>query len=156
LILPLRNQIKFMDANPDPANSETGSNVAQPQAGQTISILRIGILLLPVVLVVLLLDGRVVEKIRGNPYRSHPSAALNAIINNLRSIAGAKDQWALETKRGPGAVPTWANLAGYLKNNFQPDIVNETYTINPVGTPAMAKTPVKLGTYPAGSVITIP
>ena len=144
-----------MNANPDPANSETGSNAAEPQAGQSISILRISILLLPVVLVVLLLDGRLPDKIFGG--HEHLTAQLNAIINNLRIIEEAKEQWALQTRKAIGATPTAANLTDYLKNKAMPKpVAGETYNIQAIGTPATAKTPVTLATYPAGSVIAIP
>jgi hypothetical protein len=78
----------------------------------------------------------------------------NSIISNLRIIEGAKDQWAIECKKEPGSVPTLSDLAPYLKGGEIPQTgVKEKYSINPVGTPASATAPVKLGTYPAGSTI---
>jgi hypothetical protein len=45
-----------------------------------------------------------------------------------------------------------------MKNNkFPPTlIVGETYIIGIVGTSASATTPVKLGTYASGTVVTLP
>lgn len=37
-----------------------------------------------------------------------------ACINNLRQIEGAKSQWAIESKAGPNAIPTIANIQPYL------------------------------------------
>jgi hypothetical protein len=83
-------------------------------------------------------------------------APLNSIFNNLRIIQGAKDQWALERKQPAGAVPTWSDLAPYLGNGkFPRYVLKEKYTINPVGIPPSALAPVKIGTYPAGSTITL-
>ena len=95
-----------------------------------------------------------------NFVKARESAQLNSIINNLRIIEGAKDQWALENKKGTGDLPTWAvspaGILDYLKGGTVKDVVGETYTIDVVGTPCSAKLPatVKLGSYVAGSTIT--
>jgi len=93
-----------------------------------------------------------------NFVKARENAQLNSIFNNLRIIEGAKDQWALENKKGTGDTPTWATgtagIADFLKGATVKLVVGETYTINEVGTNAVAKTPVKLGSYTAGSVIT--
>ncbi len=92
-----------------------------------------------------------------NFVKARETAQLNSIVNNLRILESAKDQWALEAKKGTGDVPTSANLTDYLKNNAMPTVVvGETYNINAVGTPATATTPVKLGTYAAASNVSIP
>ena len=93
-----------------------------------------------------------------NFMKSRETAQLNAIINNIRVIENAKDTWALENKKGTGDTPADTDIASYLKSNkFPPTlVVGETYSINPVGTAATATTPVKLGTYTAGSVVVLP
>jgi prepilin-type N-terminal cleavage/methylation domain-containing protein len=90
--------------------------------------------------------------------RSREIAQLNAIVNNIRIIENAKDLWALENKKGTGDTPGPTDIAPYMKNNTFPPtlVVGETYNINPVGQPANAKTPVKLGTYSANSNVTLP
>jgi prepilin-type N-terminal cleavage/methylation domain-containing protein len=90
--------------------------------------------------------------------KSRETAQLNTIINNLRVIENAKDTWALENRKGTGDTPAESEIAQYLKNNAFPPalVVGETYNINPVGTPATARTPVKLGTYAPNSTITLP
>ena len=50
-----------------------------------------------------------------------------------------------------------ADLSPYLKNGETPrPVIGEVYNINPVGTPATAKIPRKVGPYDAGSTLTIP
>lgn len=92
-----------------------------------------------------------------NFVKAREQAQLNAIINNLRIIEGAKDQWALEQKKGTGDLPDWssgaAGIADYLKGGTVKNVVGETYVLNAVGTNTVAVTPVKLGTYLAGSTI---
>ena len=93
-----------------------------------------------------------------NFVKARETAQLNSIVNNLRITEGAKDQWALENKKGTGDVPANTDLAPYMKNSTYPPslIVGETYNILAVGTSSTAKTPVKLGTYAKDSNVTIP
>ena len=93
-----------------------------------------------------------------NFVRAREVAQLNSIVNNLRIIEGAKDQWALENKQGTGATPADTELAPYMKNSAYPPtkVVGETYNKNTVGTATTATTPVKLGTYTAGATVSLP
>jgi|SRR6267143_3166779 len=89
--------------------------------------------------------------------KARDTSQLNAIINNLRLIESAKEQWALDTRQGTGVVPADTDVAPFLKLNAMPTpIVGETYNINPVGQLADATTPVKLGTIPVGGTISLP
>ena len=88
-----------------------------------------------------------------NFVKARENAQLNSIINNLRIIEGAKDQWALENKKGTGDSTDLATISDYLKGATVKVVVNETYTTGAVGTPAQAQTPVKLGTYAANGII---
>src|SRR5262249_8295779 len=50
--------------------------------------------------------------------RARANSQRSACLNNLRQIESAKDQWALETRKGPGAQPKDSDLfgmAGYLR-----------------------------------------
>ena len=93
-----------------------------------------------------------------NFVKARENAQLNSILNNLRIIEGAKDQWALENKKGTGDSVGWATgttgIADFLKGATVKNVVGETYTIDVIGTAATAATPVKLGTYTAGGTIT--
>ena len=92
-----------------------------------------------------------------NFVKARENAQLNSIINNLRIIEGAKDQWALENKKGTGDMMDWtasaAGIGGYVKGGTVRDVVGETYNLNAVGTEATATIPVKLGTYAKGDII---
>ena len=85
--------------------------------------------------------------------KSRETSQLNSIINNLRIVESAKDQWALQNQKGTGDVPDWPGLSDYIKGGAVKQVTSETYTINPVGTNAFATATVKLGTYSAGDPI---
>jgi hypothetical protein len=59
---------------------------------------------------------------------------MNACINNLRIIEGAKQQWALEYKQAVTNTPTQGDLVAYLRNGQLPFCpAGGTYTINSMG-----------------------
>jgi len=59
---------------------------------------------------------------------------LNACINNLRMLDGAKQQWALEKQKTAEAVPTAEEIALYLKDQVIPVCpATGKYTLNAVG-----------------------
>jgi len=59
---------------------------------------------------------------------------MNSCINNLRLIEGAKDQWALEHKKGTGAVVNADELADYCKDSVVPTCpAGGAYTLNLIG-----------------------
>ena len=89
-----------------------------------------------------------------NFVKARENAQLNSIFNNLRILEGAKDQWALENKKGTGdAVASVTTVSDYLKGGTIKNVVGETYTPQEIGSPAKASIPVKLGTYSAGGTI---
>ena len=49
-----------------------------------------------------------------NFVRARTTSQVNACINNLRQIDGAKQQWALETSAAANATPGVADIAPYL------------------------------------------
>jgi prepilin-type N-terminal cleavage/methylation domain-containing protein len=51
-----------------------------------------------------------------NFVRARTTSQMNACINNLRQIDGAKQQWALETKQATSATPGYSDISVYLKN----------------------------------------
>ena len=92
-----------------------------------------------------------------NFVKARETAQLNSILNNLRIIEGAKDQWALETKQGTGAtVTSLVTISDYLKGATVKTVVGETYQTTTIGTSSTATLPagVKLGTFAAAAVIT--
>jgi len=81
---------------------------------------------------------------------------LSAIANNLRTIEGAKEQWALEHQATNGVLPTVADLAPYLRNGELPKpVAGETYRITPAGELNTAVLSEKLGRFKAGAVFTV-
>ena len=70
-----------------------------------------------------------------NFVRARETSQLNSILNNLRLIENAKDQWALENKKTTGDTVGSASLALYLRGSkWVQQLAKETYTINAVGT----------------------
>ncbi len=74
--------------------------------------------------------------------QAEAQARVNACVNNLRIIAGAKDQWALENKKPAGTIPRPSDLAPYLKDNALPACsAGGLYTLNPIGVAPMCNIP---------------
>ena len=75
-----------------------------------------------------------------NFVRARTTSQMNACINNLRQIDGAKQQWALETKQSTDATPTYTQISPYLKNAIvcpaggSVTTFSGSYTINAVST----------------------
>ncbi len=91
--------------------------------------------------------------------KARKEAQLSSIINKLRIIEGAKNQWAIDNKKGADAIPAPKDLTPYLHGGkMPPPIVGETYAINSVGEPPTATLPpkVQLGTYGLGAKVSIP
>lgn len=92
-----------------------------------------------------------------NFVRARETAQLNSIINNLRVIDGAKQQWALETKQASTATPTSNDIIPYMKNNAMPtQVVGETYNILSVTQSPTATTPSTLAGNPGGTTVSLP
>ena len=68
-----------------------------------------------------------------NFVQARSTARKNACINNLRLIAAAKDQSALENNFAETSVLTSAEITAYLKGNNMPACAaNGVYTVNAV------------------------
>jgi prepilin-type N-terminal cleavage/methylation domain-containing protein len=74
-----------------------------------------------------------------NFVRARTTSQMNACINNLRQIDGAKQQWALETKQATNATPQFTDISPYLKSAVvcpaggAAATFATSYTINDVG-----------------------
>ena len=109
------------------------------------------------VMIVVAIIGMLVAIAIPNIVKARETAQLNGIINNLRIIESAKDQWAIETKKGTGALPAAADVEPYFKSKAMPSsVAGELYSINPIGTAPTALTPVKLGAIAIGGTVTLP
>ncbi len=75
-----------------------------------------------------------------NFVRARQTSQMNACINNLRQIDGAKQQWALETKQATNAAPVFTDISVYLKSAVlcpsggNSATFSSSYTINDVST----------------------
>jgi hypothetical protein len=74
-----------------------------------------------------------------NFVKARQTSQMNACINNLRQIDGAKNEWALENNKTNGTPVTEADIKPYIKldasGNFPKCPAGGTYTIGPVGEP---------------------
>ena len=70
-----------------------------------------------------------------NFVRARNTAQRNACITNLRQLDGAKQQWALENKKGDTDTPTPDDVKVYIKNERFPSCPGGgSYTVNAVNT----------------------
>jgi len=69
-----------------------------------------------------------------NFVKARTTAQTNACINNLRQIDGAKEQWALETKKASGAAAVDTEIEAYIKGGRPKCPAAGTYTYNAVDT----------------------
>jgi hypothetical protein len=76
------------------------------------------------------------------------------IINNLRSLDGAKAQFALEKNKTDGSPVTMEDLAPYLPAGVNP-IAGEFYIPNPVGVPPQARLGQPMNGHPAGFTVSV-
>jgi hypothetical protein len=62
-----------------------------------------------------------------------PHSPSTACINNLRQIDGAKQQWALENRKGTNDIPSAAEISLYLRRQEIPKCPGGgVYTLGPV------------------------
>ena len=66
-----------------------------------------------------------------NFVKARSTAQMNACINNLRQLDGAKQQWALDNKKTDTATPTMQDLEQYLKAKLDCP-AGGVYTLNAV------------------------
>jgi TolA-binding protein len=60
--------------------------------------------------------------------------ALNLCLNNLRTLEGAKQQWALENEKPPGAVPNEEEIKRFVARNIMPTCpLGGQYSFNALG-----------------------
>jgi len=75
-----------------------------------------------------------------NFVRSRSTSASNAVINNLRQIDTAKQQWALEHGKTDTDVATLDDIKPYLRGGKAPaSIMGENYVLGRVGEPVFAE-----------------
>ena len=66
--------------------------------------------------------------------RARSTSASNACVNHLRQIAGAKEQWAVENRKGTNDIPSWTDIKPYLWHAETPHCPDGgTYILGRVG-----------------------
>jgi Mg-chelatase subunit ChlD/uncharacterized protein involved in exopolysaccharide biosynthesis len=84
---------------------------------------------------ILLLAAIVIPNFAG----SRESSQANSVINNLRILEGAKEQWALENKKSATDMVSLGDLMPYLKGNEVPQtVLGENYIVGTVSDPITA------------------
>jgi len=95
--------------------------------------LRAGFTLVEIMIVVAII-GLLAAIAIPNFVKARATAQKNACIANLRQLDGAKEQWALETKKTNGDTTDTTAVNAYLKNSLAPECPgNGTYTYGNVG-----------------------
>lgn len=78
-----------------------------------------------------------------NFVKAKQTAQMNACINHLRMIEGAKEMWALQKKRDANELPTESDIIPFLNKEGHMLVcpANGTYSINIMGTPPTCSIP---------------
>lgn len=74
-----------------------------------------------------------------NFVKARATSESNAIINNLRQIDAAKQEWAFEQKKSPDDVPTPNDLSPYLEGQLKHPVAGENYVLGKVSEPTIAE-----------------
>ena len=76
-----------------------------------------------------------------NFLRSRKRSQATQVLEDLRQIDSAVDQWAIENNKAGGATVLWADVQKYIKTGTRlytsggKDILGNSFTINVVDTP---------------------
>jgi len=72
------------------------------------------------------------QQLRGVALQVQQNELLNACVNNLRQLDGAKQQWALENQKPAEAIPTVQDITAYLRDGMPVCSAAGNYSINAV------------------------
>src|SRR6266478_9377177 len=73
-----------------------------------------------------------------NFVKTRTTSQSNSIINNLRQLDGAKQQWAIENHKSANDEPTMKDLTTYLRPGGMQSIAGEKYVVGKIGEPVAA------------------
>ena len=74
-----------------------------------------------------------------NFVRARENGSVNYVLNNLRILEGAKDQWALENNKSGDDVVTLGDLKDYLRGGTVKSVLGEQYKVGRVSDPVTAQ-----------------
>jgi Mg-chelatase subunit ChlD len=86
--------------------------------------------------------------------KARENAQVNSVLNNLRILEGAKDQWALENKKSGNDVVTLGDLKDYLKGGAVRPVQGEHYNVGRVSDPVTADVDASLAKKTFGGLAT--
>jgi secreted protein with Ig-like and vWFA domain/uncharacterized protein involved in exopolysaccharide biosynthesis len=86
--------------------------------------------------------------------RARNTTKANSVLNNLRILEGAKDQWALENKKSGDDVVTLGDLKDYLKGGEVKTVLGENYIVGKVSDPVTAEVEASEAKQAFGGVAT--
>jgi prepilin-type N-terminal cleavage/methylation domain-containing protein len=72
------------------------------------------------IMIVVLIIGMLAAIAIPSFLKARTTSQEKACINNLRQIAGAKEEWAMENNQPSTATPTDANVIEYIKGSTMP------------------------------------
>jgi hypothetical protein len=99
--------------------------VNEPQNTSGFPTMRVALILVLAVLVGLLIA---IVMANTGPISRH--SKINAMVNNLRQLDGAAEQWAIDHHQTGAVLVTEADLTNYLRRSLQP-IAGERYVLRP-------------------------
>jgi prepilin-type N-terminal cleavage/methylation domain-containing protein len=82
------------------------------------------------IMIVIAIIGLLAAVAIPNLVKSRATAQRNACIRNLKEIDGAKEQWALETKKSAGSATVDSSVNEYIKAGAPSCPGGGTYTYN--------------------------
>jgi Mg-chelatase subunit ChlD/negative regulator of sigma E activity len=96
-----------------------------------------------------------------NFVRARTSSQSNSIINKLRQLDGAKQQWALQNNKSPTETVTYDTIEPYMGRGTRaeheiPSIAGETYIIGAVEDPPIVEMDAKQAKKVFGKIPTMP
>jgi hypothetical protein len=84
---------------------------------------------------------------------SHRTGEVNAIINNLRRLDGAMQQWVIDRGETNSVSVTREDIAPYVKDGWVKPIAGEEYSLNSFPKPPEARLTRRVQGHPKGTII---
>ena len=86
------------------------------------------------IMIVVLIIGILLAIAVPNFMKARDTSRTNSCVNNLREISDAKEQWAMDNKKGDADTPLSTDLAPNYIKSYPTEPTGGTYTINNMAT----------------------